>query len=341
MPEDTRMGRATSNARTCVIGALGAFDLPPPRALGPRESFFVAYDRLALLAGVSPAPGFVVAAVDPRARVIASLCLADRDALVLGRHTQCGIRLDADTVSLRHVVALVRFEEGRPLLRLWDLRTGVPFITEDQRPNGAVSADGPLYVSIGGYALWFVPTASAWSGGPEAAWRALPPRSFIDRREHDARPLADPPRIQPYAAMPANDANPRGLREPHTMVTSLLPPLLMGEGPEPEVGWGELRLVSSARRERRTVSAERLEQGLLIGRYERCGVMVSEDHRISRVHLLLVRIGGEVWAIDTASTNGVRRDQIRFSAGVLRDADQLALGADVELAWRRTPHPDA
>jgi len=331
MPDDTRTGHAVSNPRTCVLGAFGAIEAPS-RALGPRESFFVAHDRLSLLAGVAPAPGFVVAAVDPLARVTASLCLGDRDALVVGRHTQCGIRLDADIVSLRHLVALVRFEEGRPLLRLWDLRTGVPFITEDQRPNGAVSADGPLYVSIGGYAVWFVPTASAWSGGPEAAWRALPPRSFLDRREHDARPLADPPRLQAY--VPFTDHG-------TTMVTSLLPPLLMGEGPEPEVGWGELRLVSNARRERRAVSAERLEQGVLIGRYERCGVMVSEDHRISRVHLLLVRIGGEVWAIDTASTNGVRRGEARFAAGVLRDTDQLALGADVRLAWRRTPHPDA
>jgi hypothetical protein len=331
MPQDTRTGRAISNARTCVLGAFGSFDAPP-RALGPREAFFVAYERLSLLAGVAPSPGFVVAAVDPRARVMASLCLGDRDALVIGRHTQCGLRLDAEIVSLRHIAALVRFEEGRPLLRLWDLRTGVPFLTEDQRPNGAVSADGPLYVSLGGYAVWFVPTGSAWSGGPEAAWRALPPRSFLDRRDHDARPLCDPPRLQAF--VPFSD-------HPTTMVTSLLPPLLMGEGPEPEVGWGELRLVSSARRERRSVSAERLEQGVLIGRYERCGVMVAEDHRISRVHLLLVRIGGEVWAIDTASTNGVRRGESRFNAGVLRDADQLALGADVRLAWRRMPHPDA
>ncbi|MFT3769399.1 MAG: FHA domain-containing protein [Minicystis sp.] len=323
MSQDTWAGEREGNGRTHVA--------PAQRRgpLDPRASFLVAHERLSLLASASSGPRVVVAAVDARARVVESLTIEDRGALVIGRHSQCGLRLHAESISLRHLAVLVRFEDERPVVRIWDLRTGVPFVTEDQQANEAVMADGPLYLALDGYAIWIVPAGVRLPRDPEAAWLALPGRSFLERRAPGPRPAAELPRVPP----PMHDST--------TLVTRLGPPLLIGEGDEPEIGWGEIRLACGGRKEKRIVSAERLEQGVLIGRYERCGLVFPTTEPISRVHLLLVRIGAEVWAIDTASTNGVRRGDAPFSADALQDSDTLTLADVVTLDWRRTVHPDA
>ncbi|APR87241.1 hypothetical protein A7982_12590 [Minicystis rosea] len=324
MTQDTWAGGRDGNARTRLAPSLRR------GPLDPRAAFFVAHERLSLLASIARGPSVVVAAVDARSRVIQSLTIEDGGALVIGRHTQCGLRLPSESVSLRHIAVLLRFEGDKAVLRVWDLRTGVPFVTEDREPSEAVIADGPFYLALDDYAIWFIPSSAPLARDPEAAWQALPSRSFLERRAPGARPL-------PKA--PARMAEPQG--EMITLVTRLEPPLLIGEGDEPEIGWGELRLASGARKEKRAVSAERLEQGVLIGRYERCGLVIPTTDRISRVHLLLVRIGAEVWGIDTASTNGVRRGAAPFSAGPLADTDTLSLAEIITLDWRRSLHPDA
>src|SRR6185436_13232851 len=88
------------------------------------------------------------------------------------------------------------------------------------------------------------------------------------------------------------------------------------------------------------VHAADLERGLLIGRYERCA-FGAEDDRLSRVHLLLLRDGDQVWAIDTASSNGTTAGgsairQIRLGARA-----ELDLGAAVTLRWSAETPPDA
>jgi hypothetical protein len=336
--------QAHLNSRTCLLDLAGAAALRA-RRLGPRAAFVVAYERLALLAGVAERPSVAVAAVDPEARVVESLLLADRRALIIGRHTRAGLHLGGDSVALRHVAALACFEGQRPVIRLWDLRTGDPFVTADQEPNGAVVADGPIYVGVGGYALWFVPVGGPFRYVParhaDAAWQALPACHTIDRRPPAsgvARPVREP-RLVAVAIPPTSTSQGSPYRVPPMSITRLGPPLVMGEGDEPEVGWGVLRLVGEDVRERRTVTAERLEQGVLVGRYERCGVTVGTN-RVSRVHLLLVRIGADVWALDTASTNGVRRHGVPFTAGILDDDDSLVLGP-VSLDWRRIARPEA
>jgi hypothetical protein len=329
--------RAVRNEATCLCDIAVVCG----RRLFPREAFLIAYERLALLAEVAREPSLAVVAVAPEARVVDGQLLGDRRALIIGRHSQCTLRLDEASVALRHVAALCRFEEGKPVLHLWDLRTGMPFVTEDFQPSGAIVAGGPCYVSVGAYALWFVPVgygggfapagADAGSGvSAQAAWRALPERSFVDRRA--------PVQGQRLAARPGAPAPPD---DRTTWVTHVAAPLLLGEGAEPEIGWGTIRLSGPAQRERRAVSAERLEQGVLLGRYERCGMTVGGAEGVSRVHLLLVRIGTEVWAIDTASSNGVRRAGQAFSAGVLGDSDSLVLAGAIEVGWQRRMMPEA
>jgi len=309
---------------------------PPPRA-----AFLVAYDRLAELASAARKPAFAVGIVDARARLAGAVLCEAGSPLTIGRHTKCRLRVPSNAISLRHMAGLVLTEGGAPKLHVWDLNTKLPFRTEDGNENGSLASDGPTYLSIGSFALWFMPCSPAFSWPARAAdaWSSMPPRTFVDRRAPaslekragvDALP---PPRLRggPY----------RGLEEP-SRVTTQASPLLLGDDEEPEIAWGTIRLQAGTAKAKRRVSAERLEQGLLIGRYERCGLSLGEiDRNVSRVHFLLVRIGADVWAIDTGSTNGIRRNGRSIEAEVLANVDRLEFGSRMILDWNRLEHAEA
>lgn len=331
MAEPINIGGSSRQSNECTrINAGG----PPmvQEAFGPRESFLVAYDRMATLGKVARRPSMVVAAVGPYGQVLEVLLVEDRRALVVGRHTHCALRLSGDSVSLRHLALLVRYDEQAPVVHLWDLNTGHPFLTEDQQPSAAVIAEGPVYAAIGSSALWVVPSGGVankgWPAQAEAAWELLAPRQFIDRRS--PRALAGAPRLL--------RPSPRHARDPEHSFVTMLGPALALDDYDDELPWGEIRVELSGHKQKCRVSAERLEQGVLIGRYERCGIAFSDQHRnVSRVHLLLVRIAGELWAIDTASTHGLWRGERRVGADVLADPDQLKLGEVATVSWRRLP----
>ena len=332
MSEHTNLGSSPESANECTQFSWSG-PLTPPGAFGPRESFIVAYDRIATLAKVARRPSVVVAAVGPYGQVIEALLVEDRRALVVGRHTRCGLRLDEKAVALRHLALLVRYDEqGTPVLHLWDLNTGQCFVTEDEQLNSAVIAEGAVYAAIGPYALWMVPSGGVagkgWPAQAEAAWSALPPRQFLDRRT---------PRTLAGAPQPRLSAE-RQERDPEHSIVTVLGPALFLDGCDDEMPWGELRIELANRKQKNRVSAERLEHGVLIGRYERCGIALSDgQNKVSRVHLLMVRIAGEIWAIDTASTHGLWRDRHRVGAAVLANPDELTLGNVAIVGWRRLP----
>lgn len=340
----TRPALDHDNCGTMVAGLDAPVPHEPPP--GPREAFLLAYERLSILGSVARGPAMVVVAVSGRGAVLDGRTIEDQRSLVVGRHPQCntntcGLYLPSAVVSLRHIAALVRAEQGQPVLRLWDLNTGLNFTTEDGQSNAAVISEGPTYVAVGPYALWFLPAsgvgAAGWPVRAQDAWQALPPREFIDRKS----PGPDRPKQRP-ALRSRPDLQGLSDRQTGTPVTSVAPPLLLGDDDEPEVAWGVIRLERRSRRQQRNVSAERLEQGILVGRYERCGILMSQENEsVSRVHLLLVRIGVEVWAIHTASTNGLFRGDAPVEAEVLGDADALRLASDITLRWKRTAHPEA
>ena len=332
MSEDTNTGSPSWPNNECTLISQGS-PLAAQAAFGPRQSFIVAYDRIATLGKVARRPSVVVAAVGPHGQVLEALLVEDRRALVVGRHTRCGLRLREQPVALRHLALLVRYdEEAAPVVHLWDLNTGHPFLTEDEQSNAAVIAEGPVYAAIGPYALWVVPSGGVarkgWPVHAEAAWDMLPQRHFMDRRL--PRELARAPRPPVAAEHCARDPE-------HSNITQLGPVLVL-DGCDDEMPWGEIRIELASLKQKNRVSAERLEHGVLIGRYERCGIAFRDRlNTVSRVHLLLVRIAGEIWAIDTASTHGLWRDRRRVDADVLKNPDQLMLGEVAMVCWRRLP----
>jgi pSer/pThr/pTyr-binding forkhead associated (FHA) protein len=91
---------------------------------------------------------------------------------------------------------------------------------------------------------------------------------------------------------------------------------------------------------RMKVGRQTLAQGLLLGRYDRCdssGRDIFEilcDRNISRVHLVLVEIAGTVYAIDTASTNGVWVGKTAVRLTPLESGSVFTLGGDLaRLTW--------
>jgi hypothetical protein len=202
-------------------------------------------------------------------------------------------------------------------------------MTEDGHPNEAVMAQGPLYAAVGQYALLFIPTrgrfGGTWLARAEEAWRALPPRQFIDRHHPNAARLQRSMRLRLDG------------RQYQTDISRMGPLLSLSEYEGGEPSWGELRLVRDREVERHSISRERLAQGVLLGRYDRCGIRLSGLGSISRVHLLLVRLGEDVLAIDTASTNGTWRGRKEIETTTLGDPDSLELGSFLRLHWRRLP----
>jgi hypothetical protein len=324
--------------RVASIAALERSRLKP---LDAHAAFIAAYDRLSGLAGSAPRPSVLVAAVNARARVVEAVIVEAGHSLILGRHTECGLRLPDETLSLRQLVlhAWPETAGAAPLIRLWDLNTGRPFLTEDGQPNVAVIAEGTLYACVGEYALLFIstlgPAGTPWPARAEEAWKALPPREFIDRRRPDAARLSRSRRVRPDGQDYVTDIF-RVRRERETTSVSRVGPLLMlGEDVAPEDAWGVLLLEQGTKVSKLHLSLEHLDQGVLVGRYDRCGVHLAGAEGVSRVHLLLVRSGDDVLAIDTASTNGTWRGKTEIHTDALRDPDSLRLSDDVRVHWRR------
>lgn len=346
-PEQIRPSRARNSETLVRLSAPRAAE-SPPEPPSPERAFLLAYPRMAKVAQSGDAVPAVVVAATRQDDVVGCCRIESGQALIIGRHTQCGIRLDARSVSLRHLAVLVttipdpEAPAGKPIVRLWDLNTQQPFRTEDGVANAAVMADGPIFFSLDEYGIWLVPTRGAIANSPPVppnsppsvgwplsaaeVWSLMPERQFLQRQTP-----ADPP-TGPSAPAPLH-AQTRNMSQ--TTITALGPALSLG-GEDDAVPWGEIRLTVGARKERRRVSAERLAQGILIGRYDRCALPLdNEAHELSRVHMLMVRIGEDVWVIDTASTNGVWRGEDPLIAGVLSDAETLDLGTVATFTWKR------
>ena len=330
--EETGVGDPSSsreaNYNTQILD-LESFERLARRPLAPHEAFLAVHERLGALAGASE-HAVAMVAVDGRGQVVAETGLEDGRALVVGRHSQCLFRLAAADVSLRQLAAHVRVEEGAPVTRLWDLRSGHSFATEDGTAASAVVAEGPLFVTVGEYALLFVPAArfggGPWPEGGEAAWQALPPRQFIERRGATT--------VGPRLALVK-------LEKGVSRITRLDAPSILGVDQPEGPAWAEIIVRDPSGAVRHHVSTEQISRGVLLGRSSRCQIGHDVDGLISRVHLLLVRIGPEVWAIDTASTNGTKRTGVAIEAAVLRDEDALELPGKTTVYFRRLAHAGA
>jgi hypothetical protein len=310
-------------------------------------------------------PGVAVVAVDThKVRVAGSMCIAAKPGMVnagiIGRHGQCDLFLEGDgALSLRHLVVVVDPMTGwdEPSAgpgwdvryRLIDLRTSGGFRDEGGRQLEAATVEGPAFIFIGRYALFCFPTSATddWPEDPKAALAALPQRLYSDER--DAEP--DRWRRGHHAHRAKNewaegskveDQEPFADRRSSviTRVTSVNGPSrarVDALGPGDEL-LGTLEVQSRLGHDEVRVGVGGADRGLLLGRYSRCdtaGATSLSLEKISRVHLLVVRVGDDLWAIDTASTNGVASGGTGVRVHRLQAGDELSLADGVgAVRWR-------
>jgi hypothetical protein len=285
------------------------------------------------------------------------------NAGIVGRHGQCDLFLEGDgALSLRHLVLVVdpmTAWDGPAAgpgwdvrYRLIDLRTSGGFRDEGGRQLEAATVEGPAFVFIGRYALFCFPTGAsdAWPEDAKAAIAALPERLYSDERDAEpdrwrrGRHVNKGPRDQWAEGSKVEEPEAAAFSDRRssviTRVTSVSGPararvVELGSGDEL---LGTLEVQSRLGNDSVRVGAGGADRGLLLGRYSRCdtaGATSLSLERISRVHLLVVRIGDELWAIDTASTNGVASAGTGVRVHRLQAGDELSLADGVgAVRWR-------
>jgi hypothetical protein len=258
--------------------------------------------------------------------------------VVLGRHSFCDLRLPSDSsISLRHLVVAATRQGNEVRVRLSDLGTDVGITTEDGQRCEGLAAEGAAFVTVGAYHLFLLPTGAlapiSWGATAEEAWASIPERVYADRRA--TRSLQTPQRRVQHL----ETSDRKGI------VTQIIDPpqALRERRPEPGTRGrriAALTLETANARESYEVHELDLARGVLIGRYDRCS-FGSEDERLSRVHLLLVRDGDGVWAVDTASSNGTtNRIAGRIRQLALGPSAELSLGRAITLTWSLAPATD-
>ena len=194
---------------------------------------------------------------------------------VLGSHRRCDLVLADDfDIGYRHLAAvLVRLFEDDPdsrVLRLIDLRTGVPIFVHDDRPRSSV--DAPFAVRVGHHVICGLPATPGAAANDAGAVAA----AGDDLRAFQAHGPQSPPSS-------LVDASPSHIR---------LTVQREGLGASVEL------------------PTQALDDGIIIGRALNCfdgGLRrVLDDSAISGTHLLLLRDWDEILGFDLCATNGTR-----------------------------------
>tara|TARA_R110002073_G_scaffold245044_10_gene407659 strand:- start:7974 stop:8849 length:876 start_codon:yes stop_codon:yes gene_type:complete len=255
-----------------------------------------------------------------------SRVLEPGESIVFGRHDEARLHHTSMDVSLRHVAIAVAPSStaAAPLIRVWDLATDRPFKTEDGMFTKALTADGPVFASVGAVHLAVIPLGvlpKKLPIGTRALWQALPARDVLSRVAGGSavRPVPEPRERFP------------GQITRVTRVRSAAPP----QDCAPGMAVAQLCLTTDEASRTYRISLEALERGILIGRYHRCLSIAGELQRLSRVHLLISKIGKDVVAIDTASSFGSTRSIDRsFETAVLAEHDKMLLANVLLVEWR-------
>jgi hypothetical protein len=316
-----------------------------PRHLQPPGSFEDTFRRhyaaIRRLLGHHAGPGLALVVATREGLEASAWVPAEGDGinpLIVGRHNAAEVFLPSDpALSLRHLaVILHRRGVGPGRFRVLDLRTPTAFEDEQGRRLEALESEGPTMVRCASFALLFFPTGEPgepWPEDPDAAWRRVPERVYLDSTSADPERWAHPGgRVELPVAEPIAAGS-----QTTTLVTFpgpvFLPPVLADVGPTR----GEILVGSRSGRASLRLGSEAARQGVLLGRYERCdgaGLPCLSSPVLSRVHLLIIEIGGTLWGIDTASRNGSWVGVQRVRQARLDPGRLLTLAGDVTVEWR-------
>jgi hypothetical protein len=335
------------NSRTVVA----TFRASAP-AIDFRRLFLAHYERIRAVCMEFAEPGLAVVSIDLRGRWEGSMCLASRAGElrtgVVGRHSEADLFIGDDpTIALRHLLFVVEPPRslqsalrGEVRFRVLDLNTGNPPIDEDGRAVESLTAEGPIFLACQDHAIMAFVTGDPtdWPESARDAWACIPARVFVEER------------LAPTAEGSKRSRLPGARRMPIEIGRITL--VRRHEGPvhvvdrrmsEDDSAHGILMIQSGEKTEVLRVGRESLRRGLLVGRYDRCQASernAIEDVNVSRVHLMVVEIVGQPFAIDLASSNGSYRavkhstELVRFQSTQMEEGVVVALGStDSCIGW--------
>lgn len=242
-------------------------------------------------------PGVFVFALHGEVGLVGRLWLSATEAPragTLGRHHLVDLPITRDgALSLRHVLFVVRTVEGRVRFSSLDLETPGGVHTV-LGPQHATESERPLLLRTAHLSFFCVPT------GPACALPAMADEAW---RAFDEVPPA--PEVGRWA--------------------------WLKKRPEPPVGVLTLRLCAGVFAT--PVDHAMAKRGVLIGRDERCEVVIP-DGFVSRVHAVALSIDGVAHLIDCGSSNGVWHRATKEQARCWRllDGDVFQVG-NATLDW--------
>jgi hypothetical protein len=321
------------------------------------ELFIANYDGIKEVLTRFDQPGVAAVAIDSRSgKLESSAWIAAKtgvpNSAIIGRHSMADLFLSGDpSISLRHLALIVEpvssWERADVDLSfmILDLRTSEGFDDEHGRRLAGLRVEGPAFIRCGDYAIFFLvthPHHGAWPDSARDAWQCLPERVYLEERMGDG--TGSHGYRQRVAA--ERERMSRGKGNRRTFIQRTMGPitvdhdLLRGD----EDALGELRVRTASKSSTFSVGAAAARDGILLGRYERCeraGVLA--DARISRVHVLLIEIADQLWAIDVASTCGTwrindKRRLVESRVTAMKHRSKLILADRVaELKWKDAP----
>jgi hypothetical protein len=328
---------AAENRATVCVAAAGREERCDVRKL-----FVAHYQRIRATCLAFGEPGVAVFGFSlERSAWQGSMCLAARPgearAGVVGRHSAADLFLDGEPeLALRHLLYVLEpmplraALRGEVRFRVMDLETGNPPRDEEGRGVASLTAEGPVFLTCGGFALLAFVTGDPtdWPERAGDAWDCLPERIFVEERLADG---SGPRRL------PRAPAARSGRRTTVVRVhdgPSHIAALAADEPPH-----GVLLIATGGGRHQLRVGHQALRRGLLIGRYERCHGPRLLENGVSRVHLMIVELAGQPCAIDLGSSNGSflldGRDPMPLRAAPCGDGQRIGLaGATTVVAWR-------
>jgi hypothetical protein len=318
-----------------------AADPEPSPPVAFETLFHRHYPTIRSLMSTYPEPGLGLVVAGPND--LEGTCwfeaLADRaNPLILGRHSSAEVFFPGDrALSLRHLALVVHAHrgDGPARFRILDLRTAGGFQDEQGRKLEALECQGPLLIRSASLAIMLFPKSAGkvdWPSDPAEAWLRVPDRVYFDARS--AGRSRDSLVAEWQAAYPPDLVDPGSI----TLVPSFPGPVFASRdmaGTDPPRG--ELLITSEAGRFSLRLGARAIEQGVLLGRYERCdtaGLPVFNHNGFSRVHLLVIDIDGTLYAIDTASKNGTWQGGTPVRAAKLQPGVVLSLACLATVEWR-------
>ncbi|HSO00220.1 MAG TPA: FHA domain-containing protein, partial [Candidatus Nanopelagicales bacterium] len=258
-------------------------------------------------------------------------------------HPRCDMRFPAgDDVSVRHLVATCcTLPGGNVGLRLMDLQTGIPFFVDDDMPRRSIVASGPLLVRVGKHVVGGVPVGPRTSVKPvHVSSCGMTDEQRVGEGGSTEANAELPDRPPAIVALPMTD----GITTSHRFgreishITSVRPVAHIEDlAPRAREGYVRITLQSYDRSAAVELAEQALEQGILLGRADNCldrGLRTVLSTHISRTHLLLLREGHDIFALDLCSTNGTRQGGQKVRrVNIPMEGAAITLGPELTMIW--------